>query len=457
MYHVNPETGDAGPCSAVKGKCPFGNLDEHFTSIEGARAHYEKLQEKTIRITGTNVGEEMVLDIPERNLQLAKDSIAAANRRLEKAGVDERFTYEVEEYMEIKEDRLSGMTQAEPRIKLTLNTPSVKFEGYTFMAAVEKAEAGFVVKAASGVNLGGYTPDSLKCDACGKAIGRQKTYLVEDSEARLIQIGSSCVKNYFGVEPKGLWALTYDPIARARNNDQWNSAGNPRDAALPTEEVLAYALAVSEGGERFVSGSAASNYGGLSTAEQVKDAIWGRNNSEYQREMQEAAQKYRGEAQRLLAKLKKTDTSTGFGHNLSVVANGEWTRYGHMNILIGGLSEIAREKRQAKKDAHLAKWGTPTPGYLGSVGDKLRDRSFRVYSVFHDKKHDPYSYNGADKDTTRVTFRDEDNHEIVWWASRHIEVNEDDVVKMKSGTVKRHGSYNGVDQTTLSNVRLEGF
>jgi hypothetical protein len=72
----------------VKGKCPFGNLDEHFTSIEGARAHYEKLQEKAIRITGTNIGEEMVLDIPERNLQLAKDSIAAANRRLEKAGVD---------------------------------------------------------------------------------------------------------------------------------------------------------------------------------------------------------------------------------------------------------------------------------------------------------------------------------------------------------------------------------
>lgn len=457
MYHVNPTTGDAGPCAALKGKCPFGGLDEHFTSIEGARAYYEKLQDKVIRITGTNTGEEMVLDIPERNLKLAEDSIAAANRRLEKAGVAERFTYEVEEYMAIKEDRLSGMTQAEPRLKITLNTPSVKFEGYTFMAAVEKAEAGFVVKAASGVNLGGYSPDSLKCDACGKSIGRQKTYLVEDTEARLLQIGSSCVKNYFGVEPKGLWALTYDPIARARSNDQWNSSGSPRDAALPTEDVLAYALAVSEGGEGFVSGSAANNYGGLSTADAVKNAIWGRNNDTYQQEIQEAAEGYRAEAKRLLDKLKKTDTSTDFGHNLSVIANGEWTRYGHMNLLIGGLSEIAREKRQASKDTHAAKWGTPTPGFAAAVGEKIGGRSLKVYSVFHDTKYDPYSFNGEEKSVTRVTFRDDDNHELVWWASKHIEVEEDDVVNVKSGSVKKHGNFRGVDQTTLKNVRLEGF
>lgn len=457
MFHVNPTTGDAGPCRALSGKCPFGGLNEHFTSIEGARAYYEKLKEKEIRITGTSTGKEMILDIPERNLRLAEDSIAAANRRLEKAGVDERFTYELEEYMGVKTELLSGITQAEPRVKITLNTPSVKFEGYTFLAAVEKAEAGFVVKAASGVDLGSYSPDSLSCDACGKSIGRQKTYLVKDSEGRLLQIGSSCVKNYFGVEPKGLWALTYDPIVRARNNDQWNSNGGPRDAALPTEDVLAYALAVSEGGEKFVSGSSASNYGGLSTAEQVKNAIWSRNTDADLRKVAESAQGYRAEAKRLLDKLKQTDTSTAFGRNLSVIANGEWTRYDHMNILIGGLSEIAREKRQTQKDAHSAKWGTPTPGYAGGVGDKISGSTLKVHSVRHETKVDPYSFNGAEKDVTRVTFRDEDNHELVWWASKHIEVEEDEVVKVKSGTIKKLGSYNGVDQTTLKNVRLEGF
>ena len=43
-YHVNRETGDVGPCHADKGRCPFGSLDEHFTTQKAARANYEKGQ-----------------------------------------------------------------------------------------------------------------------------------------------------------------------------------------------------------------------------------------------------------------------------------------------------------------------------------------------------------------------------------------------------------------------------
>ncbi len=40
-YHINPETGDVGRCSATKGGCPYGSLDEHYTSAAGARKAYE--------------------------------------------------------------------------------------------------------------------------------------------------------------------------------------------------------------------------------------------------------------------------------------------------------------------------------------------------------------------------------------------------------------------------------
>jgi hypothetical protein len=42
MFHVNPATGKAGKCTAKKGGCPFGSVDEHFTSAEAARSAYEK-------------------------------------------------------------------------------------------------------------------------------------------------------------------------------------------------------------------------------------------------------------------------------------------------------------------------------------------------------------------------------------------------------------------------------
>jgi len=40
-YHIHPETGDPGKCSAVKGKCPFGGI--HYASAEEARAGYEEI------------------------------------------------------------------------------------------------------------------------------------------------------------------------------------------------------------------------------------------------------------------------------------------------------------------------------------------------------------------------------------------------------------------------------
>lgn len=42
-YHVNPETGDPGPCRARK-NCPFGGDEIHFDNAARARENYERLQ-----------------------------------------------------------------------------------------------------------------------------------------------------------------------------------------------------------------------------------------------------------------------------------------------------------------------------------------------------------------------------------------------------------------------------
>lgn len=43
-YHVN-RAGEAGPCKATKGGCPFGGEDEHYSSPEAARAAFEESME----------------------------------------------------------------------------------------------------------------------------------------------------------------------------------------------------------------------------------------------------------------------------------------------------------------------------------------------------------------------------------------------------------------------------
>lgn len=57
MYHINPKTGEAGLCKA-KTKCPFGGVEEHFTSAEAARADYEDRQTKRMEVERV-VGKEL--------------------------------------------------------------------------------------------------------------------------------------------------------------------------------------------------------------------------------------------------------------------------------------------------------------------------------------------------------------------------------------------------------------
>lgn len=456
MFHVNPETGDVSKCRASQGKCPFGSLDSHFTTADAARAAYEESQVNAPKVTGAHsTGEPLTYDFPERNLEEAKSAIEKANRRLEKAGVAERFSYNVEHYMaEKKDSRFNGLPSAEPRIKFTLSTPAISYDGYLFLAAVEQAETGFVVKQASNVNLYGYSPDELTCDACGRAIKRQKTYLIENSEGKMLQVGSGCVKNYFGVQPEGLWALTYDPIERARTSERWSTGVS--DDAVPTEAVMAYALAVSNGGENFVSRTTAQNYGMSATADDVKNAI-STNDAKYAQEIQEQAEVFikNGEAKRLIAKLKKTDQSTDYGRNMATISNGEYTRWGHMAILVSGLSEIAKEKRAAAKAAEAAEWGTATPGYAANIGDSVAGKKLKVRKVHDKTEQDPYSYYGGEVTKSQVIFRDEDNHEVIWWASKKIDVEPGQEITVKSGKVKAHKQFAGDDQTVLTRVKLD--
>lgn len=71
LFHVNPETGEAGQCSAQKGKCPFGAFDEHFTSAEAARADYEKRMESATIVAQKKDGRSVRGNWPD--LELYRD------------------------------------------------------------------------------------------------------------------------------------------------------------------------------------------------------------------------------------------------------------------------------------------------------------------------------------------------------------------------------------------------
>lgn len=50
-YHINHK-GEAGRCSAEKGKCPFGGENEHYDTAQTARVAFEANSERSFSLAG---------------------------------------------------------------------------------------------------------------------------------------------------------------------------------------------------------------------------------------------------------------------------------------------------------------------------------------------------------------------------------------------------------------------
>lgn len=468
-YHINPETGNPNKCVAKPGNCRFGSDANHFdTKAEARKVYEERMSAQAVATETRKRDDEMKYgapedwepvdknsdaylthEFPEELLEEYIDRIEKANRRLEKYGIAERFEYTTEEYQVVR-DKKGGMEFAETYVRLKLNSPSISAGGNKFLAVITQEEAGFVTRSGKDVELDGWRPDSMKCEHCGINRPRNKTYLVEDENGGRHQIGSSCVDAYLGVKPEGLWAIGADPT---EGIDHSRAPRDPHAYDRPTDHMIAYALAVSNGGETFMSRSAAMNSGRMSTAEEIDRAIFGNSKDEqdWRRDMEKLANEYMasGRAKEVLEEIRNVQGDNDYATNLRTIAAGEYVRPQNNNLLVSGLSVYRKnQEKKARDSAPKA-----AVGFAAPVGEKIKGKKATITRVQEINSYDDYQR--MDVTRSKITFRDENGHELIWWASRVIEeAEEGKEVTFNGGAVKAHKSYNGTDQTILTRVKM---
>lgn len=80
-FHINPETGEPGKCSAAEGNCPYKDVSNHFDSAADARKGYEEEMEARAKYEElTNLAGELIEKtlalravLDERQKHTAKD------------------------------------------------------------------------------------------------------------------------------------------------------------------------------------------------------------------------------------------------------------------------------------------------------------------------------------------------------------------------------------------------
>lgn len=444
--------GEWSTCSASQRRCRYVANEHKFVKVDEPSLVVKKevpvkpVEEVVVPAEEeVEVQDDIVYRIsPDARADFERN-IDKANRRLERAGIEERFEVEFVETTAVNPD--TGVEYVV--LEATLNRPVISYGDWTFAGKVdyfvnEKDEQVISIRGFNGKDLTGEyeTSDAVRCDHCGHRRSRNKTFVVKSKEGEYKQVGSNCLQAFLGVRPKGLWALDEDIVDNDRFNNRPDNrlTWNPRFMLINTKNVVALGLALSNGGK---------DYGASSSGRPTKNLV-----AKYilgdKKDMPENVDvaSHVGEAEKIM---KETvfDTSTDYGRNMSVLLAEENTTFHKIGYVVSVIPAYM-------KQTNLVKRPEKAKGFVGNVGEKITDiPDVTVENVVEIPNN--FSYYGGTN--LMVVMRTSDNKVLKWVTASQDErlsrFEKGTRINLNTVTVKGHDEWNNEDQTVLKNVKFD--
>ena len=385
-------------------------------------------------------------DISAYRLSTAEALIARANRRAERAHIPHQFEYTVERYDRKQRNPNTHLVEVEPRAKITLNRPTVEHDGWTFLGTMEWTEGGLVTRVAPGVTLKN-RPEAKRCDACGVARNRIDTYLVRGPDGEEKQVGSNCLETFLGVKPGSLWMLQWDEIASQEGDDEGGGGfGNGGEVRYDPASILTLGIATMEA-YGWVPRSKASEWDRPATVDVMKDVLNPpMKESREARDFREGVIARAGElddkAAEVLAFAQTIDGDSDYVYNLRALANSTTVGWRDLGLLISAIAVKNRNDEQRATEKAAAK----VSEHIGTVGEKITAQPARITGVRY--------IDGQYGVTTLLTFVTPEGNVIKWFASGSHAHEIGDEVTIDRATIKGHGEWHGVKETTVTRAKL---
>jgi len=444
-------SGKWAPCGATVRACRYASnphkeiATTEFKTVNDVFENLENKNNAEEALTEENNGVYSVFVTPE-NYDKAVNSINKANRKLERQGIAERFTYETEDAERI--DPQTGFRHAFK--KITLNTPVIKENGWSFVGRIDEiagddGNSAFIANSVTGEDINtNYNVESLACEQCGQARSRHKTYILRNEQGQYKQIGSSCVERFLGVKPRGLWAMGTNPVDTQEDDGLSSGGGFGRNNQLcDTKDIVAIALAVSDGGRGYVGANSTSNR--TPTRVAVMNHLFGgeRNQVEFEQ--------YREQAEQMIANTT-FDGNDDYHQNMRTLLAQRDITPRHIGYVASVIPAYARQHRIAQERAARP---PKAQGFIGNEGDKL----VNVDAVVENISSFQSDYGYHPQTVTMYILRTPDN-KLIKWSTASINEKLENVKKgsnltLKKLTVKGHGNYREEDQTVVKNVTFD--
>ena len=267
------------------------------------------------------------------------------------------------------------------------------------------------------------------CQHCNSDRKRNKTVLLINAENQIIQVGSTCIKEYTGIDGLSIIGNYQDihDICIEEPKMDYDNLGK-QSKYLKTLDYLTNCLSLinSEGYKK----------------EETKNGAWeltkkcGKN------------EKYKVMANEVINYFKNKEFKEyeTFQNNIKVYLSNEYTKINGIvaYAYVSYQKEIEKDEKKAREQE-----GKKNSNHVGNTGDKLE-----VNLTLKKRVSYGTSYNGYTETTQYIyLFEDTEGNIYKWNTAKFLELDNGDSVKVK-GTIKDHTEYAGAKQTVLTRCKI---
>lgn len=390
--------------------------------------------------------------IDESNFERFKKKVKTIQNKARKLGV-KAPEYKVIRTFE-REFKRNFSTYKIPYVEIEIVEDKVAMAGWSFAATIEHRSPANIIRVSlkyeGSADLNFYRSAKSICEHCGTSRTRKNTYIMTSESGSMVQVGTSCIKDFIGHPTAEYYAELYEFVmAIEDDNEERDLSMTKYKPSFSVKDVLEMAsnLIRTEGYvSKKMSGTPTSSlvFAAMSTTKQNYEKMFGGKYPEVTESDKEMAQKCID----LVKSFDSVDIKNVFNANLRVLVEGEYIfqqDFGMICYLPEMFTKTLEEKVKRWEKEKAEKESRAKSDFIGSVSEKVTIQATYLGKIY-------LGYNGFN-DSYLHRFKSGEN-DIVWSSVNNLEdVNVGQVIEI-TGTVKDHQIYKEAKQTRLTRCKV---
>lgn len=408
--------------------------------------------------------------VPRENVSTAVAKIEKLNARAERLGVPGVTLTRSKEITATYRDDITGKEHVSLYTMLTLEGEDVKLNGWTFLSHIYHTSEGNILQTVPGKEVPvRFRDGGPVCEHCGYDRRRADTFLVQNEQGEVKQVGSTCLHDFLGIDPHRILAWAKFVADMMESMNEYCGGGYSEPCVSLPIFLFEAAREIKRHGYRS-SKKCQEEQCGCPTGTMLFTNMVCREPSKTEREyFAENFEIPAEDAERLaigtswwIGSLEGNQDLNDYLHNLRVAFSVGYVVGRTANLVASSIVSFEREyglyTKKETEETELQRLRR-TSQFLGEVGERREfevtvGRSFTTQTDFGTC----YIQQFTTTDGCRLTTFS--SNQFGKWetnaetgAIKFVPYGEEEVIKIV-GTVKRHQVYKEIKQTILSRVSL---